>query len=264
MKKTKGAGLLRTAAKLNDGDRYTDLHCHILPGLDDGVGDWDEAVALARNAAKSGASRVVATPHVMRGVYYSSPDDIKAKVDELRIRLEDSGVALEVIPGAEVYLAAGVAREYRAGRLQTIGESGYLLVELPSLYLPGYAFQELFDLRVAGAGVVLAHPERNRELCRRRDAIEELRDTDVFFQVNAGSFTGVYGRQARACADWLLREGIAHFIGSDAHSGQPSSVSDIGADIDGALKRISRSGLQGSRFLAATEVRAARLLAGKL
>lgn len=261
--KKKGAGPLKTAGEPNDKIQYTDLHCHILPGLDDGAGDWDEALAMAKNAVKSGAVKLVATPHVMRGVYYSSPDDIKAKTAELNVRLENSGVPLDVIPGSEIYLSAGTAVEYRGGKLQTIGESGYLLVELPALYLPEYAHRELFDLRVAGAGVILAHPERNRELSRRRDALLELYDSDVLFQVNAGSFLGVYGRQARACAEFLLKEGLAHFIGSDAHSGQSAALSDVGADITGSLRRIAKFGRSGETFLAAAEARSQRLLSGK-
>lgn len=244
--------------------RYTDLHCHILPGMDDGVSNWDEAIAMAKNAVKSGAVRVIATPHVMRGVYSGTTDDIKSKVAELKVHLWDSGIPLAVTPGAEVYLASGTAREYRAGRLPTIGDSGYLLVELPPLHLPAYVRSELHDLRAAGAGVILAHPERNREICRNRDIILELRDSGVLFQINAGSLMGVFGRQARDCAEFLLKEGLTHFIGSDAHSGQPAAVSDIGADISAALRQIVRLSPSGTGFLDQVEARVLRLLSGKL
>lgn len=244
--------------------RYTDLHCHILPGMDDGVSSWDEAIAMAENAVKSGAYRIVATPHVMRGVYSSTPDDIKTKVSELKARLWDSGIPLAVTPGAEVYLASGTAREYRAGKLQTIGDSGYILVELPPTHFPGYARSELHNLRAAGGGVILAHPERNREICRNRDIILELRDSGVLFQINAGSVTGVFGAEARDCAEFLLNEGLVHFIGSDAHSGQPAGVSGIGADISAALRRMVRLSPSGAGLLDEIEARVMMLLSGKL
>ncbi len=244
--------------------RYTDLHCHVLPGLDDGARDWDEALSMARQAVRGGATRLVATPHVMRGVYYTSPEDINRAVLELRARLEDTRIPLEVIPGSEVYLSSGVALEYRSGKLLPIGQSGYLLVELPSLYFPRYVFRELFELRLAGAGVIVAHPERNTELSKKKGLIEELLETEVMFQVNAGSFTGFFGAEARACAEYLLREGLVHFIGSDAHSGQSAFTSNVGADISEPLRRISRLNREDKGFWTSLEARATRLLAGKL
>jgi protein-tyrosine phosphatase len=244
--------------------RYTDLHCHILPGMDDGAADWDDAIAMAKNAVRSGAVRLVATPHVMRGVYSASPEDIKAKVAELNVRLQDSGVPLEVIPGSEIYLVSGTAREYRAGKLQAIGRSGYLLVELPALRLPDYARREIDRLLAAGAGVILAHPERNRDLCSSRDMLFELRESGVLFQVNAGSLIGVFGHEARDCAESLVKEGMAHFIGSDAHSGRPAAVTEVGADISAALRQVIRLSPSGPGFAALTEARVSRLLAGKL
>lgn len=247
-----------------DRFRYTDLHCHILPGMDDGVSSWDEAIALAKNAVKSGAFRVVATPHVMRGVYAPRPGDIKEKVLELKSRLRDSGISLAVTPGSEVYLASGTAREYRAGKLQTIGDTGYLLVELPPLRLPAYARSELNALRAAGAGVILAHPERNRDLCRNLKVLTELLDYGVLFQINAGSLTGAFGKEAQGCAEFLVREGLVHFIGSDAHSGLPAGVSGVGADISEALERLVGLSPSGSAFLDQVEARVMRLLSGKL
>ncbi len=244
--------------------RYTDLHCHILPGMDDGVSTWDEAIAMAENAIKSGAVRTVATPHVMRGAHMPKPEDIKEKVSELKSRLKDSGISLTVVPGAEIFLASGTAREYRAGKLQTIGDTGYLLVELPPLSLPEYVLAEIRELRAAGAGVIIAHPERNLELYRNRAIITELLDYGVLFQLNAGSLTGVFGRMARDCAEFLAREGLVHFIGSDAHSGLPASVSSVGADISDALDRLVRLSPSGPAVLEQIEARVIRLLSGKL
>jgi protein-tyrosine phosphatase len=255
---------LTTDSEPNPEIRYTDLHCHILPGLDDGARDWDEALSMAKQAVRGGAARMVATPHVMRGVYYTSPEDIRRAVSELRARLEDARIPLEVIPGSEIYLSSGVALEYRSGKLLPIGGSGFLLVELPSLYFPRYVLRELFELRLAGAGVILAHPERNRELCKKKGLIQELMETDVMFQLNAGSFNGVYGADARACAEYMLREGLVHFIGSDAHSGQHAATSNVGADIGEPLRRISRLSREGKGFWTSLEARATRLLAGKL
>lgn len=244
--------------------RYTDLHCHILPGLDDGASTWDEAMDMARNAVKAGAARVVATPHVMRGAYMPRPGDMREKVAELQARLKAAGISLTVVPGAEVFLASGTAREYRAGRLQTIGDSDYILVELPPLSFPKYAWAEIRALLHAGAGVIIAHPERNIEICQDRAILKELIGHGVFFQLNAGSLTGAFGRMARDCAEFLVEENLVHFLGSDAHSGLPAALSAVGADISCALERLMDLSPSGPAVLEQIEARVGRLLSGKL
>jgi protein-tyrosine phosphatase len=244
--------------------RYTDLHCHILPGLDDGARDMKASLSMALMARESGARRIVATPHIMPGVYASSPGDIRAKASLLRENLGEAGIDLEIVEGAEVYLTEQISRDYKDEKILPLGRSRYILVELPSLSLPAHTIDEIFNLRIAGAGVILAHPERNSDLRRNPGLLREVVETGIYLQVNAGSFVGVYGKDVSAFADRLMKEGLVHFIGSDAHSGDHLNLLESGPDIRPALKRALRSSKDRERFMAALEERVEDLLSGRL
>ncbi len=244
--------------------RYTDLHCHILPGLDDGAGDLSVSLSIARNAVSAGAKRIVATPHFMQGVFEPSPDDIRREAGVLRARLLEEGLDLEIVDGCEVYLSDSLCEDFTQGKVLPIGGSRCLLIELPSVSLPPGAFDLLFRLRVLGAGVILAHPERNIDLRRDRSRVREMVETGFLLQVNAGSLVGVYGKDAAAFAGDLFKEGLVHFIGSDAHSGRSAALRDSGPDIRPALARAFRSQREAERFVAGAEERFEALLRGNL
>jgi len=244
--------------------QYTDLHCHILPGLDDGARDMETSLMMAWMARESGARRIVATPHVMPGVYFPSPEAIRAGASLLRDNLREAGVELEIVEGSEVCLTERLSRDYKDGKLLPLGRSRYILVELPSLSLPAHAMDEILDLKAAGAGVILAHPERNGDLRQDPDILREMVEVGIYLQVNAGSFVGVYGKEVSAFAERLLREGLVHFIGSDAHRGDHPDLAQSGPDIRPALKKAFRSSGNRERFVARLEERVEELLSGRL
>ena len=219
---------------------YADMHCHILPGLDDGARDWDDAVRMAVCAKASGATKIVATPHYLAGECEPSPDEVRVKVQELQVLLDENGIGVGVLPGSEVHLNELLYEDYRVGKLVPIGSSRYVLVELPFDTMPCYTADVLFRLGLAGAGVILAHPERNRDIQADLRRLEALVNGGVLVQLNGGSLLGSYGRDVKACAERIVRIGLFHFIGSDAHTGKVRSAFDRGADIGEALKRMER------------------------
>ncbi|HWI41352.1 MAG TPA: CpsB/CapC family capsule biosynthesis tyrosine phosphatase [Verrucomicrobiae bacterium] len=208
---------------------YTDWHCHLLPQLDDGAGDPEEALAMARALASAGFSRVVCTPHFLPGGYANTPDGVRDATTSLQSLLRREGVELELHAAGEYYLD-----EFLHLRLaEPLAAPGRrLLAEFPP-HLGAQLLPRLVDA-VSSKGIVplIAHPERNPLLAppeRRRGllarflakeespVLEQLRERGCLFQGNIGSFAGLYGEKVRSRALALLEEGWYDCLGSDAH-----------------------------------------------
>jgi protein-tyrosine phosphatase len=196
-----------------------DLHCHILPGIDDGPATIEDAVAFAAALVADGTSTVAATPHLRSdhpGVIVSELGERCGQLQEL---LDAREIPLRVVPGAEVDLLWALRASHKDLELACYGDRAHdLLLETPYGLLPtGFAkhVQELIDV---GFRVLLAHPERNLVFRRDPDAIEELTQRGVLVQVTAASLTAGRGRAdvARASRRWITR-GTAHVISSDLH-----------------------------------------------
>ncbi|MEC0247476.1 capsular biosynthesis protein [Paenibacillus chitinolyticus] len=195
---------------------YTDLHCHILPGLDDGAPDLEAALTMAEHAAASGISRVVATPH-HGGAYDNEAPAVREAVELLQQALDRRGIALTVLPGHEIRVYDRLLDDLLDGRLCTLGGSRYLLLELPGGRVPGGFAELLHELGVRGIVPILAHPERSGEIQRRPELLREWMDGGLLLQVTAGALTGMYGRRMQAFALSLCRANAVHFLASDAH-----------------------------------------------
>ena len=189
-----------------------DLHCHILPGLDDGPTTIEESLAMAEIAVADGITKIIATPHI-RGPL-PSEDDILRETDSLNLLLAKNNIPLEIIPAAEVYAMA--APTLLTDR--TINNTKYVLIEFPLSHLPAEAGRVIFDLRVNGYRPIIAHPERIPNIIDHPEILERLLDEQVYVQVTASSLTGDFGPGPEKCATRLLKGGLVHFIASDAHS----------------------------------------------
>jgi protein-tyrosine phosphatase len=195
-----------------------DIHSHILPGLDDGAGSLEESLAMARLAVADGIRTVVATPHVVTGLYSNSREAILAAVAQLQKALQENGIDLTILPGAEYRLEPDLPRRLARGELMTINDTGrYLLVEPPATLLPGYTRQVLYELQLRGLTPIIAHPERNAGFTKEPSRLHELVTGGALVQITAGSLTGLLGSRAAANARAFLKQGCVHFIASDAH-----------------------------------------------
>lgn len=219
-----------------------DCHTHLLPGLDDGASSWEEAVELALTAYRSGTRAIILTPHYLPGSYEPSPLKIRQLTAELARRLQPTvpvvlagkyaapvavtpetvaadALPLYLLPGCEAYLDPDLPDLVRRGEILTLGDRGtHLLVELPSGELPRWADDVLFSLALAGITPVLAHPERCAGVRRRPQWLAAAVERGALVQVNGESLTGGYGREVAKAAAELVRKGLVHFLGSDAHS----------------------------------------------
>ena len=194
-----------------------DIHCHLLPGVDDGAGDWEESVAMARMAAHDGTKTIIATPHQLGGHRHTHGDVIRAKSAELQQVLKRHGVELTVLPGADVRIETGMVALVQSDELLTLADRGrHLLLELPhELYIP---LDRLLDeLAAAGLVGILSHPERNQGILYDPSVLESIVDAGCLLQLTADSLTGAFGVQIQKLADSIIRQGMAHFVASDAH-----------------------------------------------
>jgi protein-tyrosine phosphatase len=196
-----------------------DIHCHILPGVDDGAQSFTEVTAMAKQAEKEGIHTIIATPHHMNGKYENRKSAIIAKVMEVNDHLEQEGINVTVLPGQEVRIYGELLQDYEKGDIVTLGgDSSYVLVEFPSGYVPRYAEQLLFDLQMKGLAPVIVHPERNMELIRDPDKLYNLINNGAVAQITAASLIGYFGKKIQKFTEQLIEANLVHFIASDAHN----------------------------------------------
>jgi protein-tyrosine phosphatase len=197
-----------------------DLHCHLLPGVDDGAPSMEVALRMLRIAAADGAETVVTTPHQRHPAGYDvAPEVAAAKLGELRAAAREAGIEVEIILGAEIHFSADLLAGLAGGRLMPLCPGGrHILLELPVTILPPHLPEAIFELQTAGYRPVLAHPERNFEIMRQPAVARALRERGVLLQITAQSVTGAFGRASRKAARKLLSWGVVDVIASDAHN----------------------------------------------
>jgi protein-tyrosine phosphatase len=194
-----------------------DLHCHLLPGIDDGAPDLATSLAMARIAANDGIKVIACTPHIYPGMYDNHGPAIRRAVAELQTRLEEAGIPLRLTLGADTHLVPDLVAGLRAGRLPTLHDSRYFLLEPPHHVAPPRLAENVFDLLAAGYVPVITHPERLSWIEDRYETFVELARKGAWLQVTAGSLTGRFGQAAQYWGERLLDEGWVHILATDAH-----------------------------------------------
>lgn len=195
-----------------------DLHCHILPGVDDGAATLDDSVAMARVAVGDGTTTIVATPHGSDWVYKGNLDETRARIAGVQAELDRLGIGLELLPGLEVHAGPEMASAYARGEIFALNSSRYLMVEFPLQSVPLFAEQALFDLQLKRIVPIIAHPERNQAIATRPELLWPLVERGMLVQITAGSLTGLFGSRTQEIAEMLVTRRVAHVIASDAHS----------------------------------------------
>ncbi len=197
--------------------QFIDLHNHILPAIDDGPGNMDQAVMLARDLVSAGCETVVATPHAYEGK--PEPDLILKRLGQLQDELKRQNVALKLLPGSEQHIDPDLLWRLQAGQILTLNRTKYLLLELPMLQpLPVYTEQLLFALMQEGYQPVIPHPERLISLQRDRRLLYRLHRAGAIFQVTWGAFIGKIGPAAQKTARFMLDANLVHLLATDAHN----------------------------------------------
>ncbi|MGG1598641.1 MULTISPECIES: tyrosine-protein phosphatase [Paenibacillus] len=195
-----------------------DIHTHILPGIDDGAQDEQEAILMARAAVQEGIKAVIATPHHANGRYDNPGHEIQKRTQALNLALSEHRIALEVLPGQEVRIHQGLLEDLEQGKIITLSGSKYLLLELPSGMVPSYTEEMIHELIVLGITPIIAHPERNAELASSPSVLMRLLERGALTQLTSHAVDGRFGRKLqKLCLEWC-RQGMVHMISSDAHN----------------------------------------------
>jgi len=194
-----------------------DTHLHILPDVDDGPETMQEALTLAQALVQEGVHSAVATPHYNDEFPRCSAAEIRERVDDLRQELDRHSIPLRLFAGHEALIKPGLVEDIQAGRLATLNNSRYLLLELWSSTWLSETERVIFELRAFGIVPVIAHPERYRAIQKDPARFAALLRQGVLVQLMAGSLIGMQGNTARRTAEILLKKGFIHCIASDAH-----------------------------------------------
>jgi protein-tyrosine phosphatase len=195
----------------------TDIHSHLLAGIDDGAKTLEDSLALIRKLQDAGYTRFVTTPHIMSDFYRNTPEIITEKLAELRQYLKDNQVEVTIEAAAEYYADDWFMRMVSHGdKLLTFGDN-YILIETGFQDKPKYLKQAIFDLKTSGYKPVFAHPERYQYLYNDFKTLEELYELGVLLQINLNSIAGYYGKTAQIFAEKLIAKGMVHWVGSDCH-----------------------------------------------
>ncbi len=214
-----------------------DLHCHILPGIDDGAADLPTALMMARAFVADGVTTVACTPHILPGLYHNTGPQIRQAVAALQLELDREEIPLELITGADVHVVPDFVGGLRDGRLLTLGDTRYVLVEPPHHTAPARLEDMFFGLLVAGYVPILTHPERLSWINAHYDVMKRLVAGGVWMQITAGSLKGSFGRQPLYWAERMLDEGCVHILATDAHD-MKRRPPILGTGRDLAAKRI--------------------------
>ncbi|WP_077329071.1 tyrosine-protein phosphatase [Virgibacillus siamensis] len=194
-----------------------DIHCHILPGIDDGAATLDDSINMAKEAAEQGITKIAATPHHKSTHFDNYGQDIIGMVAYLNGKLQEQNIPVEILPGQETRVYGEMVEDLKKGEVIPINGTQYVLVEFPHNHVPNYARQLLFDLQIAGYKPVIVHPERNTELQENTDKLYRMVKSGALTQITAGSLLGKTGKRVQKFADQLVEANLTHFIASDAH-----------------------------------------------
>lgn len=195
-----------------------DLHCHLLPGIDDGASDLAASLEMARIAVADGITTIACTPHIYPGLYENTAQGIRVAIKALQSELDAAGIALRLVEGADVHLAPDLLESLRADRVPTLNGTRYLLLEPPHHVAPPRFEEQVFKLISHGYVPLITHPERLTWIEDNYAVFLRVAKGGAWLQITAGALTGRFGKRPRYWAQKLIDEGPVHIIASDAHS----------------------------------------------
>jgi protein-tyrosine phosphatase len=194
-----------------------DIHCHLLPDLDDGPATWEESLQMAQMAVDDGIDTVIATPHQLGMHRGNHAALIRERLEQLRRRVETARIPLNLYAGADVRIEADLIDRLQADDVVTLADRRrHLLLELPhEVYFPlEPLLAQLKAFKVVG---ILTHPERNRGLLADPSCLSRLVAQGCLMQVTASSLLGGFGPASQRLAESMLAQGLVHFVASDGH-----------------------------------------------
>lgn len=194
----------------------TELHSHLIPGIDDGVRTLEESIDVIRSLKHLGYSKIITTPHIMGDYYKNSSSNILRLLDTIRAELKEQNISIQLEAAAEYMVDDLFMDKIDSGNLLTFGGK-YVLIEMPFMEEAPNFKEVLFALNLNGYKPVLAHPERYMYYASQPSKYNTIWDSEVLFQLNINSLTGYYSPAALKAAEYLISKKMVSMVGSDCH-----------------------------------------------
>ncbi len=195
------------------------MHCHIIPNIDDGARNINTSIEMCRIAEQEGIHGIIATPHYIHGIIDNDRDMVCSKVMELNNLLREKSINVEIYPGCEAFICPELSQLVLEGKICSLNNSQYVLIELPMESIPEYTAEVIYQLKLTGYTPIIAHPERNTVIKSNPDALLNLISRGALSQINASSLAGLFGKDIMRATTILLKRKMVHFLASDAHTG---------------------------------------------
>lgn len=196
-----------------------DLHCHLLPGIDDGSPDMATSLRLAQEAVDNGVTHALLTPHHMNGHYVNHKQDVLKRTAEFQQQLKANNIPLTVFPGQEVRINGQLLNALDQDDILFADESKqYLMLEFPDDDVPHYTDRMIFDLQQRGITPVVVHPERNTKIMAHPELLYQLLEKGCLSQVTASSYVGTFGKKVEDFSKQIIANGQCYIFASDAHA----------------------------------------------
>ncbi|MBF0009987.1 tyrosine protein phosphatase [Enterococcus casseliflavus] len=195
-----------------------DLHCHILPGVDDGAENIEASIAMAEQAVSQGITHILCTPHHNNGKYTNPKSEVISLVASLQAELDKRNLPLTVLEGQEVRITGDLIEDIRNDKiLFTDLEDTYILIEFPTMEVPSYTEQVFFELLQMGKVPVIVHPERNAHFRKDPNNLIPFLEMGCLAQLTAPSYVGVFGKDIQKTAKIMVEHNLVQMVASDAH-----------------------------------------------
>lgn len=195
-----------------------DLHCHILPNVDDGAATSLISLEMARQAASDGVTHVACTPHIVEGKYPNTSATIFSAIDNLQALINKNNISLKLLSGADIHVAWDLPEKLLAKQIPTLNGSRYFLLEPPHLILPPKLDQLVARLLEVGFVPIITHPERLAWIKKKYDVIVRLHEMGCLMQLTAQSITDGFGADAKFYSEKMIEDGMVSLFASDGHS----------------------------------------------
>ena len=195
-----------------------DIHCHIVPNIDDGAKNINDALEMAKIAYSEGIRKIINTSHYHPSFDYKKGKELSHSINNFNYILKQNNIDIEVCIGNELYYSEDIIQIIEEREFYTLNNSRYLLIEFPPMNFPKNILDILYEIKIRGYIPILAHVERYRYIHENINLIYDCINEGALIQVNSSSIMGKNGSEIKKVSNLLLDNNMIHFIATDAHS----------------------------------------------
>ncbi len=197
-----------------------DIHCHILPNIDDGSKTVAESLAMGQEAERQGIRTILCTPHHVNGIYSNKAEGVISSVNDLQIAFNEKKININLLPAQEIHLTENLIQQIADKEIIFWGGKNnleYILIEFPTMSIPVFSKDFFYRLKALNKTPIIVHPERNQVFYKDLDKLREFVEIGALVQVTAGSIVGDFGKGVQQIVNEMFRQSLVHIVATDAH-----------------------------------------------